>query len=123
MRLFLAVFTLMVFHALSPFSAGAQTRMPRLSDADKAIWQGCLKRTVMRPPCCGACPLFTLSDAKVLMGFLANENPADRGERLWKLHQKRLLKEFEKTAPTRYETLYKGLQAQESPPLAGPPKT
>jgi len=96
-------------------SASAQTSWPHLTEADKNIWRSTLKRTVMRPPCCGSCGLFTMADAGELWKFLTEEKTTERGEQLWRRHAKRLLTEFAQESPQRYAQLYKDLPSEKRP--------
>jgi hypothetical protein len=90
--------------------APAKRSLPALTEADKEVWRTTLKLTVMRPPCCGACGLFTMKDARDLWGFLTGESPTARGEQLWRRHAKRLLKQFSQESPKRYAQLYQNLE-------------
>ena len=93
--------------------AQVKSVLPRLTESDKKIWKTTLKFTVMRPPCCGACGLFTMADARELWGYLTGEKPTARGEALWRSHAKKLLAEFSRESPDRYKKLYQGLKLPE----------
>lgn len=60
----------------------------------------------MRPPCCNACSLFTLKDARALLSYLEGKTVDPAAEKLWVRHRQRLLQEFHKTDPKRYGVLY-----------------
>jgi len=94
-----------------------QDVMPRLTEADKQTWRTTLKVTVMRPPCCGACGLFTMSDAKEIWGYLTGTRVTARGQELWRRHARKLLAEFSHENPERYKRLYAGLKISGKDPL------
>ena len=101
-----ALFSAAMARAQSSGTLTAPSALPSITAADKELWRTTLKRTVMRPPCCGACKLFTMSDARALWGYLTGENPTARGKTLWEIHAAKLLAEFSRENPERYKQLY-----------------
>jgi hypothetical protein len=91
-------------------------RLPRLTETDVATWKICLKQTLMKPPCCNACSLFTLEDARALLGYLRGAEDSARGQKLWTRHRERLLTEFQKIDPPRFAELY-GAPANKGDPI------
>ena len=100
-----AVMSVLAAFILAPALAVGPAAVP-LTPQDKEIWSDVLKKTVMQPPCCGACPIFTMADAKELRSFVIGQGGTPKAEKLWEIHHVKLLKNFRTLSPERFEALY-----------------
>lgn len=72
----------------------------RLVTVAPDAWRKEVMRVKNRPPCCGACPVLTMEDAKALWKFLAYDSVRRKtGPQApdWAAHRRELIERFEKT--------------------------
>lgn len=79
------------------------------SAEDKAIWNKAVKRVVTTPPCCGACAVLRMDDAKKIYGFVTRDAVTPEGAELFERHKKTILdavKFFDKDRYGAWEKLF-----------------
>lgn len=73
---------------------------PRLAEVGSGVWRKEVMRVKNRPPCCGACPVLSMEDAKKLWSFLAYDSLRRKtGLQApeWAAHRRALIEKFDKT--------------------------
>lgn len=94
--------------ALLSAAAASAAPMPRFHPGDAETWKRCIKSIVQKPGCCGACSILSMDDARVLYRrAVGTDTPADAAPvaRAWAEHGDRILTEFRRLAPERYDAV------------------
>ncbi|OGS04314.1 MAG: hypothetical protein A3G41_06740 [Elusimicrobia bacterium RIFCSPLOWO2_12_FULL_59_9] len=84
---------------------------PRILLATRDGWKKKVEEIRRRPPCCGACPVLSLQEAKALWKFLVYDSLARKtGPRseAWSRHRMRLIELFRGRYPERFNEIYAG---------------
>ncbi|MCR4295776.1 MAG: hypothetical protein NUW21_09600 [Elusimicrobia bacterium] len=71
---------------------------PRLAQVAPDAWRREVMRVKNRPPCCGACPVLSMVEARALWRFLAYDSMRRKtGVRAeaWARHRRKLIERFE----------------------------
>ena len=90
---------------------------PRVAAVSADGWKRKVKEVRDRPPCCGACPVLSSTDAKALYKFLVYDSRVRKtGARGagWLRQRRELLERFKKEHPERYNELYSPSRAKEN---------
>ncbi|MBI2069509.1 MAG: hypothetical protein HYT79_02825 [Elusimicrobia bacterium] len=90
---------------------------PEFSDAQIAQfvpmgWKKRVEAIRLKPPCCGACPVLSLKEAKALRQFLVYDSLARKtgvNAGAWIKHRKNLNERFKKEYPDRFRELHANL--------------
>jgi hypothetical protein len=73
---------------------------PGLVAVEAGAWRREVMRVKNRPPCCGACPILSMADAKRLWSFLVYDSVRRKtgaNAAAWAAHRRALVERFEKT--------------------------
>lgn len=82
---------------------------PWVLKAGKDIWKKYVKQMKMRPPCCGACPVMTLSESRDIWEFLVYDSIHRKTGVLgasWQKERRALLKKFSEQYPEKFKERY-----------------
>lgn len=101
---------------LDPALEAAETRLhpdlfsdPLVARATRDGWKREIAAVHRRPPCCGACPVLTLDQARALWRFMVYDSLARKtgvNAEKWIAHRRALVERFRRMHPGRTETLY-----------------
>lgn len=61
------------------------------SKEDRAVWNKAVKRVVTTPPCCGACAVLRMDDAKKIYGYITHDDITSDGAELFERHKETIL--------------------------------
>lgn len=90
---------------------------PLIARATRDGWRREIAAIHRRPPCCGACPVLTLDQARALWRFMVYDSLArktgDNAEK-WIAHRRSLMERFRALHPDRMETLYSDSHAYQN---------
>lgn len=81
----------------------------RVAEATRDGWKRRVEEIRIRPPCCGACPVLSLKDARRLWRFLVYDSLRRKtgpAAPAWIRHRRVLLERFKTEHPERYRLLY-----------------
>lgn len=84
---------------LIPWAAPA--RAAALSEGERQAWAAALKKSALAPSCCGACPVLSLEQARLILGHLEGSDAGGEGERLFESRRKALVSAFRREAELR----------------------
>jgi len=80
-----------------------------LGEADRALWMSAIKRSMMKPGCCGACAPFDIEDARLVWSYVTaggDETRSFESREAWFRHWRRLANEFAELDSQRFGALY-----------------
>jgi hypothetical protein len=81
----------------------------RLAADDRELWMSAIKRSMMKPGCCGACSRFGIEEATLAWKYVKASDPAARTQDetdAWLRHWRMLSNEFLEIDPGRFRILY-----------------
>lgn len=73
---------------------------PRLAEVGAGVWRREVMRVKNRPPCCGACPILSMAEARELWRFLVYDSVRRKtgpNAAAWAAHRRDLIERFKKT--------------------------
>ncbi len=85
-RICLVLLALLIHSPRALFSQGGDW-----SSEDRAIWNKAVKRVVTTPPCCGACSVLRMDDAKKIYSYVTNNQITPEGAALFEKHKEAIL--------------------------------
>lgn len=89
-----------VFLPVYGFLRGGPARALNSPLVEAGDWRREVMRVKSRPPCCGACPILSMADAKRLWEFLVYDSirrKTGANAAAWAAHRRALIERFEKT--------------------------
>ena len=89
---------------------------PMLLQPSSNVWKKRVEAIRLRPPCCGACPVLGLKEARRLWEFLVYDSlvrKAGTNASVWIQHRQGLLRRFRKVYPKRFQELYSQMKKKE----------
>lgn len=82
---------------------------PLLAEVSQDAWRKKVNEIRTKPPCCGACPVLSLQDARALWRFLVYDSLARKTGKnagAWMRRRRSLLERFKREYPERFDKLY-----------------
>ena len=94
---------------LDPSVEPTELPIKKLTADDREAWIEVIKRSMMKPGCCGTCTRFTIEEGREVWKYISAADEAARTPEMrtqWFRHWRRLANEFLEHDPERFHQVY-----------------